>query len=538
MILPKRLSISHKLNLMIISSTIITLMMAIITILYFNIQNIKAHAVENINVLGDVIAERSTAALAFMDTLQAEKNLKALQHNKSIELACLYNNDFIVAAEYKNYSDASQPLKCPDEIGEDLSKGRYIKNYLIWGNSIILDNSSIGYIYIMVNDSFVYEEFYVGIIQYTMIITVVIAFGLFVSNGIQKFVSQPIVDLEYTARKIALKKDFSIRAEKSSDDELGDLIDAFNTMLHQTEEYEKTLIIQNEQLESHQERLEMMVQQRTSKLQVLNDELTQTLQRVENMQDQLIESEKMASLGGLVAGIAHEVNTPVGICLTASSFLKERFENIQQLYQNDEMSKHDFEEFLLTVNDSSDMILKNIQRATEIIQNFKKVAVDQSVEDKRCFNIKNYFNDIIKSLHPTLKRLNHTININVDENLCIESYPGSFYQIFSNLILNSVIHGFETIKEGTITIDLTDKDDILVIDYRDDGQGMAPEILRNVFEPFVTTRRNKGGTGLGAHIVYNIVTQQLHGTITCESKKGLGVYFKITMPATYCQVPE
>ena len=406
---------------------------------------------------------------------------------------------------------------------------------MIWGSQIALDNSPIGYIYIVADDFFVFEEFYEGIIQYAIIIIVVIAFSFFIANRIQKFVSQPIVELEYTARKIALNKDFSVRAEKSSDDEIGDLIDAFNSMLHHTEEYEKTLIIQKEQLESHQERLEMTVQQRTSKLQVLNDELTETLAQVENMQGQLIESEKMASLGGLVAGIAHEVNTPVGICLTASSFLKERYDHLQEVYQNDAMTQENFEEFLRTVNDSADMILKNIQRATEIIQNFKKVAVDQSVEDKRCFDVKEYFFEIIKSLHPKLKRHHHNIDVQAPEKLFINSYPGSFYQIFSNLILNSVIHGFETIENGNIVIKVVCDDKQMKIEYIDDGQGMSPDILRNVFEPFVTTKRNKGGTGLGAHIIYNIVTQQLRGTITCESKVGKGVCFKIAMPVTLCE---
>ena len=534
--LMKRLSISNKLVLMMISSTIITLFLAISTILYFNIQTIKARAVTNINILGDVIAERSTAALAFMDGIQAEKNLQAVRHMEYIVLACLYNNEMIVAAEYKNETyKKSNLMICPDTLENRLNEGFYQDGYLYWGNKIILDNSPIGHIYVVADDSFVFDEFYQGIVQYALIILVVIGFSFLIANRIQKFVSQPILELEFTARKIALDKDFSLRATKTSNDEVGDLIDAFNSMLHQTEQYEKTLIIQKEQLETHQEQLENTVKQRTSKLQILNKELTDTLKRIENMQGQLIESEKMASLGGLVAGIAHEVNTPVGICLTASSYLKERCDHLQELYNNDQMSQTHFEEFLTVVDDSSDMILKNINRATDIIQNFKKVAVDQSVEDKRCFNVRNYFDEIIKSLHPKLKHHNHVINVDVAENLSIESYPGSFYQIFSNLILNSVIHGFESIENGNITISVSADDKRLYIEYRDNGQGMPAAILKNVFDPFVTTKRNKGGTGLGAHIVYNIVTQQLQGRIKCESEVNQGVLFSIEMPVVLCR---
>lgn len=531
-----RLSISNKLILMIITTSILALFLAVATILYFNIQTIKERAVQNITVLGEVIAERSTAALAFMDSTQAEKNLYALRNMKYIELACLYLSDSTVLAEYKSTAyNNIEMIQCPKKLDNKLSTGIYSNKQLIWGTTIILDGANIGYIYIVTDDSFVFEEFYQGISQYLSIIFVVILFSFFVASRAQKLISQPIIELENTARKIAFHHDFSIRAKKNSNDELGDLIDTFNGMIIQTEKNEKTLLIQKELLESHQQHLEMEVKQRTSTLQKVNDELTTTLVQLENMQEQLIESEKMASLGVLVAGIAHEVNTPIGVCLTASSFLKECNDYLQKTYKKDEMTKQDFDDFLDTVDHSTEIIIHNIQRATEIIRNFKKVAVDQSTEDKRCFGLKNYFHDIIKSLHPKLKRHNHKIEVLSDNKININSYPGAFYQIFSNLILNSVIHGFESTKNGNIMIQFTYQDNQLTIEYRDNGQGMTPEILNNVFEPFVTTKRNKGGTGLGAHIIYNIVTQQLQGTIRCQSSIGAGVFFKIKMPVTLCQ---
>jgi len=510
--------------------------MATSTILYFNIQNIKTRAVENIAVLGDVIAERSTAALAFMDTLQAEKNLNALKHMKFIELACLYTNDFIVVADYKNpiYKELDK-LKCIEKVESNIFKGLYKNDQLHWGAEVVLDNSKIGFIYIVANDSFVFEEFYDGIEQYLLILFVVIILSYFIANRIQNFVSKPIFLLRDTVGKITQNKDFTIRAQKISDDEIGNLTDAFNSMLEQTEKYENTLIVQKEQLQLNQETLELKVRQRTNKLQSLNDEITETLNQVESMQQQLIESEKMASLGGLVAGIAHEVNTPVGICLTASSFLKERYDTLNKSYKNDKMTQEDFEDFLNIVHDSSDMILKNIQRATDIIQNFKKVAVDQSVEDKRCFNIKGYFFEIIKSLNPKLKQHQHKIEVISEDNIFIESYPGAFYQVFSNLIINSIVHGFEKIDAGNVMIKVSCVNRLMSIEYQDNGHGMSQEILNRVFEPFVTTKRNKGGTGLGAHIIYNIITQQLQGTISCHSELEKGVLFKINIPVVICK---
>jgi len=205
MIMSKRLSISNKLILMIITSSILTLFLAIATILYFNIQTIKERAVQNITVLGDIIAERSTAAIAFADSTQAEKNLHALRNMKHIKLACLYSDDSEVLATYKN--KAFQILEtpaCPNNIKNNISTGIYINNQLLWGKKIIMDNSLIGFIYIITDDAFVFEEFYQGITQYMMIILVVILFSFIIANRAQRLISQPIVKLEYTARKMAL----------------------------------------------------------------------------------------------------------------------------------------------------------------------------------------------------------------------------------------------------------------------------------------------------------------------------------------------
>jgi signal transduction histidine kinase len=298
-----------------------------------------------------------------------------------------------------------------------------------------------------------------------------------------------------------------------------------------------------QQLQQHKNTLEQTVEKRTKKLQRVNQELTTTLIHLSDTQEQLIEKEKMAALGDLVAGIAHEVNTPIGICLTASSFMKERYHAIEKKYISGKMTQKQFNEFLSVIDESSSIIESNVQRAAEIIQNFKKVAVDQSTEDLRCFLFKDYLFEILKALHPKLKRFKHNIDIVCDDNQAIKSYPGAYYQIFSNLIINSLIHGFESIEQGEIQIlvhfNETNKKTNsceMSIEYRDNGKGIDATIINNIFEPFVTTRRNKGGTGLGTHILYNIVTQQLNGSIICEKSCEQGVLFKMLLPITLCPV--
>lgn len=278
------------------------------------------------------------------------------------------------------------------------------------------------------------------------------------------------------------------------------------------------------------EELEMRVKSRTLELENANMELTKTVVELKQTQAQLVESEKMAALGSLVAGVAHEINTPVGIGVTAASHLYDRVKAYQKMYENDTLKRTDFEELLFITSQSSSLVLSNLNRAIELISSFKQVAVDQSSGERRKFNVDKYTSEILLSLNYKLKKKKHKISVNCPENIEINSYPSAFYQIFTNLILNSVTHGFDESENGTILIDIILLNDRVHIVFSDDGKGIAPENLKRIFEPFYTTRRNIGGSGLGLHIVYNLVTQTLKGRIRCESEPEKGTSFFIDFP--------
>lgn len=250
--------------------------------------------------------------------------------------------------------------------------------------------------------------------------------------------------------------------------------------------------------------------------------LTSFLRKTQN---ELVQTEKMAALGRLVAGIAHEVNTPIGIGVTAASHLKKEIKNFNESYQNESLTKNAFEDFIDTSLQSSDILLNNLERAANIIQNFKQVSVDQSSDKIRDFFLKEYLDSIVINLKPTLKQSSPLINILCPQSLQIESNPGAFYQIFTNLIMNSMIHGFEDKKNGHIIIEVHPKGNDIEIIYKDNGKGMSKDDLAKIFDPFFTTRRSLGGSGLGTHIIYNLVTQKLHGTITAKSEEGQGLTF-------------
>jgi signal transduction histidine kinase/purine-cytosine permease-like protein len=264
-------------------------------------------------------------------------------------------------------------------------------------------------------------------------------------------------------------------------------------------------------------------------------QLKQTLQNLQQAEAQLIQTEKMAALGGLVAGIAHEINTPIGIGVTAASLLMEKAMEFAEQYQSGKMKRSDLEKFLDIAQQSSRMTLSNLDRAAQLIQSFKQVAVDQSSESKRVFNLRGYVEEILFQLMPVLNATPHTIVIEGDDSFTLNSYPGAFSQIITNLVMNSLIHAYPAdaqgqVAAGQISIAFQSIDGQVIFEYADDGLGIPPEHLGKIFEPFFTTRRGQGGSGLGLHIVYNLVTQKLDGTIRCENQKQGGSKFVIQLP--------
>jgi signal transduction histidine kinase len=277
-------------------------------------------------------------------------------------------------------------------------------------------------------------------------------------------------------------------------------------------------------------RLYTAAQQAKETVEATNRELSETLDHLKSTQSQLVEAEKMAALGQLVAGVAHEINTPVGIGVTAASLLEEKTRIFGEAYKGGQMKRSDLENYLDIAGQSSTMILKNLQRAAELIQSFKQVAVDQSSEERRVFPVKAYLEEVLLSLHPKIKRTHHTVEIHAPDDLALDSYPGAFSQIVTNLVMNSLVHAYEADESGHLVFDLNQRDGYLIFEYADDGKGISKENLGKIFDPFFTTKRGQGGSGLGLHIIYNLVTQKLDGTIRCESAEGRGTRFLIEVP--------
>ncbi len=348
------------------------------------------------------------------------------------------------------------------------------------------------------------------VIRSTLTLLIFLAVGIVIVLFVATKLSDPLVELTGIANRIA-EGDFKAvdRIRIRSRNEVGLLAKAFIAM--------------SESLKDYSRNLEQKVRDRT-------EELSLALDNLKAAQHQLVESEKMAALGSLVAGVAHEINTPIGVGVTAASTFQEDLESFEKKYHLNDLSRADLERVIESGKTSNKLILTNLERASELVQGFKQVAIDQTSEDKRKFALRKCIEDTINSLNPKLKRTKLSVNLTCDNGLVLDSYPGFFSQIIANLILNSILHGYDDDDEGTIAISAIKRDGTLTIIYSDDGKGMDDDVRSKIYQPFFTTKKGSGGSGLGLHIIYNLICQNLGGTIDCQSKPGEGATFTITIP--------
>ena len=290
---------------------------------------------------------------------------------------------------------------------------------------------------------------------------------------------------------------------------------------------------QKDELIAHQRELRQENENRQyieAELRKRNQELASSMDTLHQAQEQLVESERMASLGGLVAGIAHDVNTPLGVSVTAASFLQERLNNLKTDFEDKSLTSKNMASFIDEAEQTALLLLSNLERASDLIASFKQVAVDQTSETEREFVLGDYINEIIQSLKPSFKHTEHQINVSCPDNLVVTCAPGAIAQIVTNMVVNSITHGFEGKAAGSVTLDVKEDGDNVVIHYQDDGKGLSEEELSKLFDAFFTTKRGEGGSGLGTHIMYNLVTQSLHGHIEADSTLGNGLQYTIRFP--------
>lgn len=338
---------------------------------------------------------------------------------------------------------------------------------------------------------------------------------IMMSYTLRHFVFHPLTELQKALDWVAGSNDVhTAKLAVNQDNEFGEVIKSFNAIVERI----KADLLQLTEAESSAKEEKVKAQS--------------AYQRLLEAQQTLVETEKLASLGSLVAGVAHEVNTPVGITLTTASHLAQATRQINERLQQGAIKKSDFQNYLDTASESCDLILSNAERAANLIQSFKQVAVDQTSEARRDFELNDYLHEIITSLQPKLRRTLIRVGIECERQIEMDSYPGALSQVITNLVMNALIHAFDDGVTGKISIEAQQLENGSVrLVIADNGRGIPSLYLNRIFEPFFTTKRGNGGSGLGLHIVYNIVRQQLWGTIEVKSTMGEGTAFLIVIPS-------
>lgn len=290
--------------------------------------------------------------------------------------------------------------------------------------------------------------------------------------------------------------------------------------------------ISAQQRDNYEQQLKQINEQLETKVQERTQWLENALRNLTHTQAKLIESEKLASIGRMVSGLAHEINTPLGIAVTSASHCETELKHLERLFNQRELAEDDFKQFLLAFTEGMHLVSHNLNRAAHLVQNFRLTGAIQTSDEEEEFELNNCVGIIVNSLQPLLKQHRLSYHFSDDKKIKLNSHPGAIAQILTNLVTNSIKHGFEQVEHGEINLHIALHADQVHMSFSDNGKGVPLDIQDKIFEPFFTTARKTGGSGLGLSIVHNLVTQKLMGQIKIESQLAIGTRFIITFPAT------
>lgn len=316
------------------------------------------------------------------------------------------------------------------------------------------------------------------------------------------------------------------------EDELGHLALSLEATRQALQRSFSELEVKNQQLLEYSGTLESKVRQRTQELETVNMTLETALTNVNSAQNELARIERMAALGSMVAGVAHELNTPLGNCLLVASTLEEETRHLNRMMDEGGMRKSDLTRYAAMASESTKLLLRGLQHAARLVGDFKQVAVDQSSAQRRQFGLLIMLQELAALLNSSLRKTPFTLELDIPADIELDSYPGPLGQVFTNLVNNAVSHGLDGCTEGHMRCMAQRQGDHVLIVFEDNGKGIPPEIIKRIFEPFFTTKFGQGGSGLGLSITFNIITNVLGGEIRVTSTAGQGARFEISIPLT------
>lgn len=415
----------------------------------------------------------------------------------------------IQSLPFINYVYLTTPQGSEYSAGEPLQSHEKSQKF-----DIVYKGEQIGRLQVDANYQEIYDRLKqkAWVILFTQFVKTMLA-ALAIVAIVYWFITRHIYKIEEYATDFTVKQidqELMLDGNRKQKDELDELVNALNNM---------RLLVKNEfklRLESEQQ-LSEFNHHLERKIQVRTQELENSLSQLKETQATLVQSEKMVALGQLVAGIAHEINTPLGIGVTANSVLLDGVKNVTKELSEGSLTKSQLEQFLTDQEETAVMLQRNLDRAVELIRSFKSVAVNQTSDKLHSCDINQLITEVLATVKTMFKGKDYNIEVDVPKGFYLYTYPGAWTQILTNLLLNSHIHGFEFNRTGNILIKIEADAERFYMTYQDDGAGIREDIINNVFDPFVTTKRGHGGSGLGLNILFNLVFEKLNGRVKVKN---------------------
>ncbi|MEQ2356133.1 MULTISPECIES: sensor histidine kinase [Pseudoalteromonas] len=516
---------------MLVTALCLSLSISIST--YLDVKEQKQLIINKIEMIADIVAFNSQITILFDDRKTEDARLKSFQQVDIIKNIHIYAMDDVTNSPvfFTSYN-ASRTPPVPLKVNqiEELKTPKVSEDYIELIKPVIYEGNIEGYVYVRGGlerlSNYINKKILVDIALTLFVLLLV----LLVSKGIQKRIATPIEGLSALLQDVSKNHNYSARAPGSNIAELNVLANNLNIMLARTENQLERHKADKQEIKQLNQSLEEKVNQRTIALREANQELLNALERMHQYQNQIIENEKMASLGQMVAGVAHEVNTPIGLGITGSTLLRDKLSDIREAFQTKSLTSKQLERFVNDGIENLDLIYRNLNRAAELVSSFKRLAVSQDLEVNSQIDLSNLLTEVVASMRAELSTKQPEVTIDCDSGLAIESKAGPLQQVLEQLISNSLLHGFKDQQNNSIAITVKPSMGQLAIEYADNGMGVPKAIKKRIFDPFVTTRRGEGGSGLGMHLVYNLVTQALGGSITLDEEFSQGAKFIITLP--------
>ncbi len=517
-----------------VSFLTLTLSVAMTTWLQKN--NVKGETEFFAKAMSEIVAFNAIVPLTFDQRKGLKSFLDTLQNIDEISNIHIYRVDEITQelSFFTSYNRSGiLPVNTQTARLKHLSTPQFTNEYVEYSLAIQdpkLDQV-IGHVYMRLQLTN-YNKSVADLLKVNVIIAILIALiAFFVAQTLRNRILRPIKVFVDEIETAAKNQEFNKNVSPIEFSEIGIIANAVNSLLKKINIQIRRFSLAEQEITELNQNLEEKVVMRTKALRDSNQELLEALEQVHQYQSQVIQSEKMASLGQMVAGVAHEVNTPIGLGVTASTLLGDKIDEITVQLNDKTLSAPQLSHFLEESKENTQIIYRNLTRAADLISSFKQVAVDQTVGAVRNVDLGEYLHEIILSMQPTLKKYRHTVEIECEEHLFVITKPGPLNQVIINLTMNALLHAFKSMEQGAIVISVKKVNDLFCIEVRDNGCGIEEKIKQKIFDPFVTTSRGEGGAGLGLHLVYNLVTQALKGKISVHSELSKGAQFNIEFPS-------